>query len=206
MLKSQLIKSVLLVCILASYAHTQGGPASHVISGPTLPAKCSPKSGDIWVLTTNTPTGALYNCTATNTWTLAGGGAVVAKTFHAITFDGGGVALTAGATRCVPIPESGTLTSVRLQTCNGYDVSNACSSAGSATVDIRTATNVNYASTGPSAATTIKSTGALLQITSAYAVDGNITNWTTAGFGGTTACAVLTAPTAITVDVIIVVN
>ncbi len=125
----------------------------------------------------------------------------------AVTFDGGGVALSGSATRCVPIVPTGALATVRLQACNAY-TSNVCSSAGTATIDIRTASNSSYASTGPSAAATIKSTGSLLAISSAYAVDGDLTNWTLSGFGGQTACIVMTSPTAMTVDVVmgIVVN
>lgn len=119
-----------------------------------------------------------------------------------VTFDGGGVALTGGSTRCISIPVSGTLQSVRLQACNGYNASNACSAGGSATVDIQTVSNATFASTGPSAAASIKGSGSTLSISSAYAANGVLTGWTTSSFGGQTVCVVMSAPTAITVDVI----
>ena len=59
--------------LFSSLVAAQGGPAYHIGSGPTLPAKCSYKSGDVWFKITGS-SGALYTCTAANTWTIAGGG------------------------------------------------------------------------------------------------------------------------------------
>lgn len=50
----------------------QGGPAAHIITGPTKPALCSPLSGDVWVQTTGTilnATGVLNVCDTPNHWT-----------------------------------------------------------------------------------------------------------------------------------------
>src|SRR5690349_5207684 len=48
------------------------GPASHILFGTSLPAKCSPKSGDVFFLVTGT-TGSLKTCVAVNTWADPGG-------------------------------------------------------------------------------------------------------------------------------------
>ena len=143
---------------------------------------------------------------ASNINTGSGSGGSGGPQTYTVTFDGMGVALTGGATRCVPIRgSSGSLTAVRIQACNGYS-GGACNAAGSGTFDIQTATDASYASSGPSAAATIKSTGSLLSIASAYAADGVLTNWTTSGFAGKTACVVMTSPTAISLDVTMVVQ
>ncbi len=114
------------------------------------------------------------------------------------------------SSRCGEVSRTRTSThslqSVRLQACNGYDASAVCTAGGSATIDIQTATNAGYASTGPSAAATIKAGGSLLSISGVYAVDGNLTGWTTSSFGSKTACVVMSAPTAISVDVVMVVQ
>ena len=54
---------------LAQFSST----AHHVYAGPTLPAHCSAIAGDVFVINNTTPT-QLYLCTATDTWTVAGGG------------------------------------------------------------------------------------------------------------------------------------
>jgi hypothetical protein len=65
-----MFRSLLLSLIFISSIRAQGGPAGHLITGPALPALCSPLSGDVWVLTTGTPTGVMYSCTAANTWSV----------------------------------------------------------------------------------------------------------------------------------------
>lgn len=45
----------------------QGGPTAHITSGLTLPARCSYKSGDVFVRIVGA-TGTPYYCSATNTW------------------------------------------------------------------------------------------------------------------------------------------
>lgn len=56
--------------IFVAMALPQGGPASHVISGPIPPIKCSPLSGDIWYKTSVNPA-QFCTCTSPNTYTCA---------------------------------------------------------------------------------------------------------------------------------------
>src|SRR5271157_2341717 len=65
-------RSLLTSLLFVVSAWTQGGPASHIISGPNRPARCSPLSGDIWFNTGSGPVGTLYICSSPNTWTLLG--------------------------------------------------------------------------------------------------------------------------------------
>ena len=58
-----------------AWAQTSSGIARRIQWGSTLPAKCSPNTGDVFFLTSAGPTGILKVCTATDTWTTAGGGA-----------------------------------------------------------------------------------------------------------------------------------
>lgn len=60
-----------LLLLLYSVITLKGAVTSHVIMGPTKPAKCSPKTGDVWVQTGGTlsaPTGILYFCDSPNHW------------------------------------------------------------------------------------------------------------------------------------------
>lgn len=141
-----------------------------------------------------------------NVWSSYGGSGSAQPQAYTVSFDGLGTSLAGGATRCIPISSTGTLQSVRLQSCNGYDANSVCNAGGTATVDIQTVSNASYASTGPSAASSIKGSGSLLSISSAYAADGVLTGWTTSSFGGQTACVVMSSPTAISVDVVMVVQ
>ena len=72
---------LLLTSLLSTVAlMAQGGPASHIVSGPTLPLTCSAKSGDIFNLVSGT-SGTLYACTSPNTWaTFPGSGTVTSGT------------------------------------------------------------------------------------------------------------------------------
>src|ERR1700734_1106717 len=68
------MKNILFLLAIPIFLVAQGGPAYHIGSGPTLPALCSPLSGDIFTKTTTGPSaGVLYTCTATNTWTATSG-------------------------------------------------------------------------------------------------------------------------------------
>ena len=165
--------------------------------------------GDEFFATDATAGANKYYCTATNVWTQqtgGGGGGGTAKTSYTVSFDGLGTTIAGGATRCIPIPMTGPLTAVRLQACNGYSGTSACNTGGSATIDIQTASNASYASTGPTAAASVKGTGTTMSISSAFAADGVLTGWSTTSFGGQTACVVMSAPTAISIDVVMVVN
>ena len=72
-------------------------------TGAVLPAVCG--VGEQFFLTAATPGNNLFLCSAANTWTVAG---VVAanQRIRAVgyTFDGGGAALTAGATKYLTVP------------------------------------------------------------------------------------------------------
>src|SRR5438309_9676230 len=72
MRKILLLLAILLVPIGTAFGQ---GTVTHVRSGGTLPALCSPTTGDVFFLTTPNPTIGLYACTATNSWALASGGA-----------------------------------------------------------------------------------------------------------------------------------
>ncbi len=71
------MKRLLLLGLLAIAAHGQpiSTTASQARPVSSLPATCNPSSGSIVALTTGGSKG-LYSCTATNTWTRIGGGAV----------------------------------------------------------------------------------------------------------------------------------
>lgn len=62
-----MLKLLLCSLFVCSLAYTQGGPAYHLGSGPSLPSTCSPLSGDVFILTSGS-TGTLYTCTTINTW------------------------------------------------------------------------------------------------------------------------------------------
>src|SRR6266702_456880 len=51
----------------------QGGPAYHIGTGPVLPSRCAPGSGDIWVRTYAGPTADIFFCDSVNHWLLIGG-------------------------------------------------------------------------------------------------------------------------------------
>ena len=70
----RLLAILLILCgpALAQFTST----AHHVYAGPTLPAHCSATAGDVFVINNTTPT-QLYLCTATDTWTIGGGGTSV---------------------------------------------------------------------------------------------------------------------------------
>lgn len=65
---------LLLLCFLAPNLDAQlfGGPARRLVKGPTLPAACT--LGDIWFDDDAAAGSQIYACTATDTWTLVGGG------------------------------------------------------------------------------------------------------------------------------------
>lgn len=64
--------ALLLLLSWVAAAQPQSGIARHVTWGSSLPATCSPSTGDIFFLTAAGPTGTLYTCTAANTWTAGG--------------------------------------------------------------------------------------------------------------------------------------
>ncbi len=71
--------ATLALLLFAPRAHAQGTSTAgglQINQGMTLPATCSPSSGDVaqkvFYLTSGST--GFYSCTATNTWTLAGGG------------------------------------------------------------------------------------------------------------------------------------
>ena len=65
--------ALLLLASNVGLAQTSSGIARHVVWGTSLPATCSPQTGDVFFLITG-GTGALQVCSATNTWSAAGGG------------------------------------------------------------------------------------------------------------------------------------
>ena len=71
----RLLAILLVLCgpALAQFSST----AHHVYAGTALPAHCSAISGDVFVINNTNPT-QLYLCTATDTWTAAGGGSTTA--------------------------------------------------------------------------------------------------------------------------------
>ncbi len=193
-------------CTTNGYYLATDTHALTVCDGTTWSSTLNPSGS--YALIFNSSAGAVqvYDSAGSNILTSGGGGGGTGTTSYTVSFDGLGTALSGGATRCIPMPVTGPLTAVRLQACNGYDGSTVCNAGGTATVDIKTVTNSGYASTGPSAASSIHGSGSLLSISSAYAANGVLTGWTTSSFGGQTACVVLTSPTAISVDVVMVVN
>jgi hypothetical protein len=87
-----------LLWVIPLNAQPSSSTARHIISGATLPATCSPNTGDVYFRVTAGPVGALYQCTAPSTWTAvptSSGGAPPAGSAHACqgyltstTFDG----------------------------------------------------------------------------------------------------------------------
>jgi hypothetical protein len=113
-----------------------------------------------------------------------GGGGAPATHLISAVFDGAGTALSGTATTCTAMPYAGTLTGVRL----------LANPAGSATVDIRSATNASFGTGGPASATTITGTGAIPAISSAYGVSPSIAGFNTTLAANTTVCFVLSNP------------
>ncbi len=67
---------ILLLLALPMWAQ-RSSTASHITMGPTLPAKCSPLSGDVFFKTAATI--GVYQCTATDTWSAISGGSTPAS-------------------------------------------------------------------------------------------------------------------------------
>ncbi len=67
------MRAILLFACLAFPALAQfSSTAYHIAPGASLPATCSPNSGDVWFKTSATI--GMYQCLTANTWTAVGGG------------------------------------------------------------------------------------------------------------------------------------
>ena len=66
--------ALLLLASNVGLAQTSSGIARHIQWGSSLPATCSPTTGDVFFVVSAGPVGSFYTCTAPNTWAAGGGG------------------------------------------------------------------------------------------------------------------------------------
>lgn len=64
-----------LILVMSIPGFSQSGTSGRIRYGATLPATCSPSTGDVYFLTAN-PNPGLYQCPSTNTWQRSGPGSV----------------------------------------------------------------------------------------------------------------------------------
>jgi hypothetical protein len=65
---------ILLFAISPLYSQISSSTARHIIASASLPATCSPTTGDIYFIVSAGPIGTPYYCSAPNTWSIWNGG------------------------------------------------------------------------------------------------------------------------------------